>query len=172
VVVLVLTISDRAYKGIYRDASGASIEEALRSFDGSWVLEREIVADDGARIRDSLIAAQCRLVDVAITTGGTGLGPRDITPEITRKLCGRSLPGIAEMLRRESCKETVNAVLSRGEAGVMGTMLVVNLPGSPRAAAFGARLLSPILSHAVAMIRGEGHGHEASPVKGQSLSAG
>ena len=153
--ILVVTISDRAFGGEYEDLSGPAVKEILdQSIDTADV---EIVVvpdeeDDIARALESGLSG-----DVIVTTGGTGLGPRDITPEVTERFCDRAVPGISEMLRAESLKETPNAVLLRGYSGMKGRTLVVNIPGSVSGAAFCTRLLAPLLMHARGMISSEGH---------------
>jgi molybdenum cofactor synthesis domain-containing protein len=153
--ILVLTISDRAAAGEYEDLSGPAVERELREALGEVEIDRSIVSDEVADIVEAL--AGVGEYDVVLTTGGTGLGPRDNAPEATRRACDRAVPGIAEMLRRESLAETPNAALSRGTAGLSGRTLVVNLPGSVRGAAFCARALAPLLPHAAKMIEGKGH---------------
>lgn len=153
--ILVITISDRAFRGEYEDRSGPAVEEVLRELVAGAEVARAIVPDEPEAIERALAAGLGH--DAIVTTGGTGLGPRDVTPEVTQRFCERDVPGIAEMLRSESLRETQAAVLSRGAAGVRGETLVVNLPGSLRGAEFCARLVAPILVHAAQMIRGEGH---------------
>ena len=153
--ILVVTISDRASSGEYEDLSGPAVKMILeKSIDGADV-EVVVVPDEEDEIVRALESGQGG--DVIITTGGTGLGPRDITPEVTERFCDRTVPGISEMLRAESLKETPNAALSRAYAGLKGHTLVVNIPGSVRGASFCARLLAPLLTHAEGMISGEGH---------------
>ena len=153
--ILVITISDRAFQGEYEDLSGPAVKEILaESIPGSDV-EVVVVPDEQDEIERALESGLSG--DAIITTGGTGLGPRDITPEVTERFCDRSVPGISEMLRAESLKETRNAALSRGYSGMKGKTLIVNIPGSVRGASFCARLLAPLLTHAGGMISGEGH---------------
>jgi molybdopterin adenylyltransferase len=153
--ILVLTISDRAAAGEYDDLSGPEVERILsEGIEGSLV-ERMIVSDDREAIENALEGALGK--DVIITTGGTGLGPRDNTPEATEAFCDKLIPGISEYLREESRSETLNAVLSRGVAGMKGRTIVVNLPGSVKGAAFCAGLLVHILPHACRMALGGGH---------------
>ena len=153
--ILVLTISDRASEGVYEDRSGPAVEKVLdEEFPGAEI-ERLIVSDEAAEIEGAF--EKHADYDVILTTGGSGIGPRDNTPDVTMSFCDRMIPGIAEYLRSESCKETLNAVLSRGVAGYKGTTIIVNLPGSVKGAAFCAELLVPILPHACDMIRGKGH---------------
>jgi len=131
------------------------VEAAVRDLLPEAVVRRMIVPDEEARIQTALRAGLDG--DVVITTGGTGLSPRDITPEVTEGFCDRMVPGIADYIRSESLQETPRAVLSRGVAGTRETTLVVNLPGSAKAADFCARRLAPLLPHAVAMMAGGGH---------------
>jgi molybdopterin adenylyltransferase len=153
--VAVITVSDRAHRKEYEDLSGPATREALLA-----VLEAEVtvtvVPDEKAAIARAILENAGR--DWILTVGGTGLSPRDVTPEATREVCAREVPGIAEWLRRESCRETQNAVLSRGICGQLdGGAIVVNLPGSVRAATFCARFLGAILEHGTRMARGAPH---------------
>jgi len=153
--ILVVTISDRAHRGEYEDLSGPAVKEILEGSIAGAEVEIIIVPDEEDHIVRALESGLG--ADAVITTGGTGLGPRDITPEITERFCDRAVPGIAGMLRAESLKETPNAALSRGYAGLKGRTLIVNIPGSLRGASFCAALLAPLLVHARGMISGEGH---------------
>jgi molybdopterin adenylyltransferase len=153
--VLALTVSDRASKGIYEDLSGPAIEKILLDRFAEISVIRKIVPDEKTVI---IRAFESGLEnDFIITTGGTGLSPRDITPEATIEFCERTIPGIAEYLRAESVKQTPNAVLSRGVAGMKGNTIIINLPGSVRAVEFCMELLGPILPHALKMAMGKGH---------------
>ncbi len=134
-----------------------------RGFD---VVRRATVADDPRQIEDALrhASGQARLV---VTTGGTGVGPRDVTPEATRAVCDRLLEGVAEMMRSEGRRETPMAVLSRGICGTRGTSLILNLPGNPAGAVSSLRAALPVLPHALELLSGktehESHGsHENS----------
>lgn len=151
----VITISDRASKGEYEDQSGPSIEEIIYKTYHDASISREIVPDEHEEILGALERGADS--DIILTTGGTGISERDITPEVSRVFCDRELPGIAEALRMESYRETPNALLSRGFAGMKGRCLVINLPGSVKAAQFCTRIIAPILEHAVAMAAGGGH---------------
>lgn len=153
--VLVVTVSDRASRGEYPDESGPAVEKVLLRAHSDWRVTRRIVADEG----DELTAAlrEGLAYDVVLTTGGTGIGPRDITPDVTAAHCERALPGVAEMLRAESRVETAMAVLSRAFAGTRGSTVYVNLPGSVKGAGSCTAMLVPILGHAVAMLAGAGH---------------
>jgi molybdopterin adenylyltransferase len=154
--IAIITISDRASQGEYKDLSGPAIEGILSESQlGDLDIRREIVPDERDGIINSLQEqADCNCI---ITTGGTGLSVRDITPEVTREFCDREVPGISEMLRLESLKETAFAVLSRGYCGLKKKCLVVNFPGSVKGASFCARVFVRILPHALAMIEGKKH---------------
>jgi molybdopterin adenylyltransferase len=153
--VAVVTISDRASRGEYEDLSGPEVErEVLARLPGSAVTRR-VTADEVPLILAALEA--CADSDFILTTGGTGIGPRDVTPEATPRFCEREIPGIAEALRAHSLAETPAAMLSRAVAGVRGRCIVVNLPGSPKAVRRCMEALGPVMEHALRMVRGEGH---------------
>jgi molybdopterin adenylyltransferase len=153
--VSVITISDRASRGEYEDRSGPEIEKAVRALYPSSSISRSIVPDEPAEIRAALESQAG--ADFILTTGGTGLSPRDVTPEVTERFCEKEIPGIAETLRAQSFAETPAAMLSRGYAGLRGGTVVVNMPGSPRAVALCMKVLGPVMEHALRMIRAEGH---------------
>ncbi|MCK4761500.1 MAG: MogA/MoaB family molybdenum cofactor biosynthesis protein [Candidatus Aminicenantes bacterium] len=153
--IAVITVSDRASRGEYEDLSGPKIREILSGSSIECEVSLTIVADEEEQIRKAL---QDNLdKDYILTTGGTGISPRDITPDVSREVCEKELPGIAEMLRAESYKETKNAVFSRGFAGMEGRTIIVNFPGSVKAVILCTKLLLPILEHGVKMLRGAGH---------------
>lgn len=154
-LIAVVTVSDRASRGIYADLSGPAVEEALLAAIPGAVVEREIVPDEIEAIQAAF--ERHTEAEWILTTGGTGPSPRDLTPEATRGFCDRLLPGISEYLRAHSLEETPTAVFSRGEAGMRGPQFIVNFPGSVRGARFCARLLAPLMEHGSAMARGEGH---------------
>jgi molybdopterin adenylyltransferase len=155
--VAVITISDRASRGVYGDLSGPEIERLLLDRYPQAAVSRRLVSDERDAIRAALEAEAAAGADIILTTGGTGLSPRDVTPEATSAFCDREAPGIAEALRAQSSAETPAAMLSRGFAGLRGSCLVVNFPGSPKAVRRCMEVLGPVLEHAMAMIRGEGH---------------
>ena len=145
----VLTVSDRVSRSEAVDASGDLLAELLAA-DGHAVVRR-VVADEAAQIAAAIedLAGNASLV---LTTGGTGLAPRDVTPEATRTVLQREAPGIAEALRADSIAKTPHGLLSRGVAGTLGHTLVVNLPGSPGGCRDGYAVLRPALDHAVALL--------------------
>lgn len=151
----VITISDRASKGIYEDLSGPEIENILGEIVPSCKIERTIVPDEADDILKALKLFEG--FDFILTTGGTGIGPRDITPNVTEEYCDRELPGISETLRAESLKETNSAMLSRGYSGMKDNTIIVNFPGSVKAVRLCTRVVAPVMVHAVKMILGEGH---------------
>jgi molybdenum cofactor synthesis domain-containing protein len=155
--VAILTVSDSCAQGTRVDASGPAIREILAA-GGYEIADERIVPDD----RDAIARELTRLADevrcdLVFTTGGTGLGPRDVTPEATLSVCDRLVPGLSELMRAAGLKKTRNAVLSRGVAGLRGGTLIVNLPGSPKAVREGLEVILEILPHAIEMMRGGGH---------------
>lgn len=153
--ILVLTISDRASEGVYEDRSGPAVEEVLEAGIPGARIKRLVIPDDEVEILQVFESNLDR--DVIITTGGSGIGPRDVTPDVTERFCDALIPGIVEHMRRESYRETPYALLSRAVAGRKDRTVIVNLPGSVKGARFCAELLVEILPHACAMVRGEGH---------------
>ena len=154
-IVCVVTVSDRASRGEYEDKSGPAIEQLILDEYPDCQIIREIVPDELESIR--AVFEGNTASDFILTTGGTGLSERDITPEATELFCDKRLPGIEEHLRAASLKETSSAMLSRGYAGVRGATIVVNFPGSVGAARLCAKIVVPIMGHAMKMLRGEGH---------------
>ncbi|HZS31091.1 MAG TPA: MogA/MoaB family molybdenum cofactor biosynthesis protein [Gaiellaceae bacterium] len=152
-----LTVSDGVVAGTREDRSGDTLEELLRG-DG-YEVERRVVADErdeiAVAIRD--LAGRARVV---LTTGGTGLAPRDVTPEATRDAIEREAPGIAQALRADSIAKTPHGLLSRGTAGVVGSTLVVNLPGSTGGCRDGFAVLRPALAHALELLADDPTEHE------------
>jgi molybdenum cofactor biosynthesis protein B len=148
----VLTVSDGVSAGEREDASGDLLAGALAQ-DG-WEVERRIVPDDRGEISAALreLIASSSLV---LTTGGTGFGPRDVTPEATAEVMERGAPGIAEAVRADAVARTPHGMLSRGLAGIAGSALIVNLPGSPGACRDGWSVLAPAVGHAVKLLAAE-----------------
>ena len=145
----VLTVSDRVSRGEADDGSGDLLEELLRG-DG-YDVERRVAPDEADEIAAAIEDLAARAA-VVLTTGGTGLAPRDVTPEATRTVLQREAPGIAEALRADSIAKTPHGLLSRAVAGVVGRTLVVNLPGSTGGCRDGYAVLRPALSHALALL--------------------
>ena len=153
----ILTISDSCSKGQREDLSGQTIKDILKgnNFD---VCDKRIVADESERIVSELIDFSDKAeIDVVFTTGGTGLGPRDVTPEATIGICEKMVPGLGELMRLKGLEKTPNAVLSRGATGVRNNTLIINLPGSPKAVRECLEVILDILPHAVKMMHGGGH---------------
>ena len=156
--VAVVTVSDRSARGEREDRSGPALAEAAEA-DGAEVVRRELVPDDPG-VLGTLLAALCDAPDapdLVLTTGGTGLGPRDRTPEATAAVCERLVPGIPEALRADSLRVTPHGMLSRAVAGVRGRTLVVNLPGSTGGARDGWAVVAAAAAHAAAQLRGGDH---------------
>ena len=149
----ILTVSDRSWRGERDDASGPVLVEIAQ--DNDWrVVETLIVPDEIDTLRDTLIMwADSGDLDLILTTGGTGFAPRDVTPEATRMVVDKLAPGLSEAMRAESLKITPHAMLSRSVVGIRGRALIVNLPGSPKAARENLAVIQPVLGHAIQLLR-------------------
>jgi molybdopterin adenylyltransferase len=151
----ILTISDKGSRGERHDKSGEAIREILSKMDAR-VVNYDIVPDEKELIVEKLVRwADRDNMDVVITTGGTGLTPRDVTPEATMAVVDRIVPGFAEAMRAESLKKTPHAMLSRAVVGTRGKCLIVNLPGSPKAVRECLAVILPALPHAMETLRGQ-----------------
>ncbi len=151
--VAILTVSDRSYRGERADRSGPALAEAVQMY--GWLVARtEILPDDLGLLRDTLAAwADSGAYDLVLTTGGTGFAPRDVTPEATLAVVEKQAPGLSEAMRAASLRITPHAMLSRAVAGIRGRTLIINLPGSPRAAVENLEVVAPVLPHAVQLLR-------------------
>lgn len=156
VKVAILTISDRASDGVYKDLSGPALQDLTHKALNAEVVESRVIPDDQETITQWLRQwADRGDIDLILTTGGTGFTARDVTPEATREVIEREAPGLAEAMRAASLKVTPHAMLSRAVAGIRGKTLILNLPGSPKGARENLSVVLPALPHAIALLRGE-----------------
>ncbi len=159
ITVGVLTVSDGVSTGHRQDTSGQTIEEIVGGIGGR-IAKRGVVPDERQQVADLLREwADEKSIDLILTTGGTGLGPRDVTPEATLDVIERATPGLPELMRMESARQNIHAVLSRGVCGTRGRTLILNLPGSPRGVTEQLNMVLPVLPHAIDLIKGGGADH-------------
>ena len=157
----VVTVSDSAARGERADLSGPATAEVLRQHGFEVVISR-VVADDQQQIEDALVHS-AEQVQLVVTTGGTGIAERDVTPEATRAVCYKLIEGIPEKMRADGLAQTPYAILSRGVCGVRGRSLILNLPGSPKGAVDSLQAVVHILPHAIDLLAGKtGHGEVES----------
>ncbi|MDA8131166.1 MAG: MogA/MoaB family molybdenum cofactor biosynthesis protein [Elusimicrobia bacterium] len=153
----VLTSSDRCSRGEAADESGRLVSELVRT-SGGVTVAHDVVPDELEVIKARLLAYCDELkADLVITTGGTGFGRRDVTPEATAQVMERAIPGLPELMRSEGLKKTKKAALSRGIAGIRGNTIIINLPGSPKAVRESLEAVLDLIPHALEMLHGGGH---------------
>lgn len=153
--VAVLTMSDKGSRGEREDASGQLICEMVKEISGE-VIAHEVIPDEQNIIEERLKhLADILKADVIITTGGTGVSPRDITPEATKQVLEKEIPGLAELMRAEGCKKTVRAAISRGLVGIRGRSLIINLPGSPKGVKEGLNVILSTIPHVIEKMQGD-----------------
>jgi len=153
--IAVITVSDRAYHGEYQDLSGPAIQEIIKNSSLDAKVSITVVPDENEQIKKAIENNIGK--DYIVTTGGTGISTRDITPEVTKSICQKELPGISEMLRRESFKETWFAVFSRGFCGLKDKTIIINFPGSVKAVTLCTNLILPLLEHGIKMLNNGKH---------------
>jgi molybdopterin adenylyltransferase len=160
--VAVVTISDSVSSGKHEDRSGPAVVARCKEL-GWQIVASSVLPDSRVTIETFLKKmAEAKTADVILTTGGTGLGPRDVTPEATMAVAERMIPGFSEQMRAEGAKKTPRAILSRAAAGVCGSTIIINLPGSPRGAVESLDAIAELLPHAVAILHGARHDAEPS----------
>ncbi|RJQ56506.1 MAG: MogA/MoaB family molybdenum cofactor biosynthesis protein [Nitrospiraceae bacterium] len=150
--VAILTLSDKGSKGERKDTSGPTIERMVKKI-GAAVVSYDIIPDEKALIRKKLLSL-CNKADLILTTGGTGMSPRDVTPDATLEVIEKEIPGIAEVMRYNGLKKTPFSMLSRAVAGIRGKTLIINLPGSPAAVRENLAVILECLPHAIEKIQG------------------
>ena len=151
----VITISDRGFRGEREDTSGEVIREMVRRL-GAEVEFSTVVPDEQGKIKEVLVQGADEMgLDLIVTTGGTGVSPRDVTPEATLEVIDRQIPGFAEAMRMEGLKKTPHAMISRAVCGVRGRTLIINLPGNPKAVREGLEVLMQAIPHTIAKIQGD-----------------
>jgi molybdopterin adenylyltransferase len=152
---VIITVSDRGSRGEREDGSGPVIAGMLREM-GMDIIGQQIIPDEKEMIRQVLLEwSDGGNANLILTTGGTGVSPRDVTPDATREIIDREIPGMAEAMRRQSAAVTPHAMISRALAGIRGRTLIINLPGSPKAARENLSVLLPALPHAIEKINGD-----------------
>ena len=150
----IITASDKGSSGEREDKSGPAVAEMLKPF--GEVISTKVVPDNRDDLAEAMKQMAAQNIDCIFTTGGTGLSPRDVTPEATFDVIDRPVPGIPEAIRRETAKATKKAMLSRGTAGIAGSTLIINLPGSPKAVRESLEVITPVLEHALETLTGKG----------------
>lgn len=158
--IVIITVSDSCSEGKKEDTSGPLIRQMVKSL--GEVIKYEIIPDEKDSISQAIKEAVDELkADFVLTTGGTGLSLRDVTPEATREVVEKEIPGFAELMRQKSFEITPRAILSRAIAGIRGKSLIINLPGSPQAVRECLEIILPLIPHALDMVKGKGHQNSA-----------
>lgn len=157
IAVGILTISDRASQGFYEDKSGPALRRY--SEEKGWVVKTCLVIPDLKEKIQEILLDWCdsKQIPLILTTGGTGISPRDVTPEATREIMEKVIPGIAEQIRQEGFKKNIHSLLSRGLAGTRGKSFILNLPGSPKGAVESLEIVAEIIPHAILLLNGGSH---------------
>jgi molybdenum cofactor synthesis domain-containing protein len=163
----VITVSDSCYEGRRVDGSGPAVAKTLAA-SGFQVVKQVTVPDEQPAIADALRSC-ARKAELVVTTGGTGVAPRDVTPEATRNVCERLLDGVPELMRAAGREETIYASLSRALCGTLGQSLILNLPGSPRGAVTSLNAVLPLISHALTLLKGDSRHPEPESKSDESI---
>lgn len=154
--VAIITLSDKGYEGKREDLTGPKLKEYVESKGNYKVVSYTLIKDDEEMLKDNLIEiCDNNMADIVLTNGGTGFSKRDITPEATKAVIQKEIPGLSEYMRMESAKITKKAILSRGVSGIRGNSIIINLPGSPKGAVENLSFIIGVLDHGVEILRGE-----------------
>lgn len=154
--VAIITLSDKGYEGKREDLTGPKLKEYIESKENYKVVSYTLIKDDASMLKENLTKiCDNNIADIVLTNGGTGFSKRDITPEATKEVIQREIPGLSEYMRMESSKITKKAILSRGVSGIRENSIIINLPGSPKGAVENLSFIIDVLNHGVEILRGE-----------------